>query len=397
MPPSVVDQIGRVIAWSAGVSAAGATLAGVLAQRANTPLSQNPWFVLCIVITCVSFAILVLTAPYGAWRWWRMHIRIRQQQRQEPTRSPEATADPPATVSAPPKTVPMDVALTPRQSGDRLLIKMRNNGLGGKFAAEVITIVRKEDGRPAISQPDWSVPWVSDAKRDRSAAAIHIPKGQSRTLDFARCDQPTIPESHADKADEPHWWFPSLREPIGIRYWPPIKSGKDLSARRFVVLIRVYRSEPARCSDFTFEVGISGSLLICNPVPLKVTMLQAVWKPWRQTHYIVSADIEILNQSANAIRLAPTFQVESDSKAKPSLEPNEVTALKRAITTEGQKYATIPANLVLSAHHYIRGWLIFELERSENDGKPHCTLIYRDMEGRHYPVPIEPLPPSAQG
>jgi hypothetical protein len=200
----VVDQIGRVIAWSAGVSAVGAALAGVLAQRANTPLSQNPWFVLCIAITCVSFTILLLTAPYGAWRWWRRRIRTRQQQRQESARSREATADAPPTASAPAVTVPVDITLTPRQSGDRLLIKMRNNGLGGKFAAEVITIVRKEDGRLAISRPNWSVPWISDGKRDISTGAMHIPKGQSRTLDFARYDQAAVQESRADKADEPH-------------------------------------------------------------------------------------------------------------------------------------------------------------------------------------------------
>ena len=101
----------------------------------------------------------------------------------------------------------MDVTLTPRQSANQLLIKVRNNGLGGKFAAEVMMIIRKEDGQSPISQPDWPMPWVSDAKRDGSAATVHIPKDQSRTLDLARCDQATVQESHADKADEPHWLF----------------------------------------------------------------------------------------------------------------------------------------------------------------------------------------------
>jgi len=288
----------------------------------------------------------------------------------------------------------MDVTLTPRQSGNRLLIKIRNNGLGGKFTAEVITIIRKENGRPPISQPDWSVPWVSNGKRDISAAAVHIPKGQSRTLDFARYDPATVQASREGEADEPHWWFPTLPEPIGIMYWPPIKSGKDLSARRFVVLIRVYRSEPAHYTDFTFEVGVSGSLIICNPLPLKYTVLQAVWKPWRQTHFIVSVRIEILNRSAKAIRLGSTFQLESDSKDGPPLAPDEVTVLKRATTIEGQKYGYIPVGYELPAYHYMRGWLTSSLRRSENGGKPHCILIDPDMEGHLYPMPIEPLPPS---
>ena len=389
----VVDQTGRVIAWSAGVSAGGAALAGVLAQRANTPLSQNPWFVLCVVITCISFAILVLTAPYGAWRWSRMRIRIRQQRRQESARSPEATVDPPATVSGLPKIAPMDVTLTPRASGDRLLIKMQNNGSGGKFAVEVLSIICKEDGRAPITQSDWSVPWASNGKRDMSIAAVNVPKGQSRTLDFARYDEAAVRESRADEAGEPHWWFSSLPEPIGIMYWPPIKSGKDLSARRFYVLLRVYRSEPAHCADFMFEVGVSGSLLICNPAPIRCALLQAVWKPWRQTHYLVSVRIEILNQSARAIRMAPSFQVESDSQDGPSLGPNELRALKRATQTERDKYAGLPADLVLPAGHYIRGWVIFSIRRSKDGGKPHCTLVDADMEGRRYPIPVEPVPP----
>jgi hypothetical protein len=288
----------------------------------------------------------------------------------------------------------MDVTLTPRQSGDRLLIKMRNNGLGGKFAAEVITIIYKENGGSPINQPDWPVPWVSDGKRDISTAAVHISKGQSRTLDFARYDPAAVQASRAGEADEPHWWFPTLPEPMGITYWPPIKSGKDLSARRFVALIRVYRSEPAHYTDFTFEVGVTGSLLICNPVPLKCTVLQAVWKPWREKYFIVSARIEIVNRSAKAVRLGSTFRLESDSGDGSALEPDGVTALKRAVTIERQKYSYIPADCELPAHHYMRGWYTYSLPRSRNGGKPHCTLICRDVEGRLYPMPIEPLPPS---
>jgi hypothetical protein len=62
---------GSVIAWSAGVSAVAATFAGVLAARATTPLSGNPWFVACIVIAVAAFAILFGVGLVGLISWWR--------------------------------------------------------------------------------------------------------------------------------------------------------------------------------------------------------------------------------------------------------------------------------------------------------------------------------------
>jgi hypothetical protein len=67
----VPDNRGTLIAWSAGVSAVAATFVGVLASRATTPLPQNPWFIACLVVACLSFAILLLAGFAVLVSWWR--------------------------------------------------------------------------------------------------------------------------------------------------------------------------------------------------------------------------------------------------------------------------------------------------------------------------------------
>jgi tetratricopeptide (TPR) repeat protein len=68
---ALTDNRGAVTAWSAGVSGVAATFAGVLASRATTPLSQNPWFIICVVIACLTFAILLGVGFLGLISWWR--------------------------------------------------------------------------------------------------------------------------------------------------------------------------------------------------------------------------------------------------------------------------------------------------------------------------------------
>jgi hypothetical protein len=62
----VADATSKVIEWSAGVSVASATLAGLIASR-----THNFWFLACIIVACVSFVVLVLTGPRAVWLWWR--------------------------------------------------------------------------------------------------------------------------------------------------------------------------------------------------------------------------------------------------------------------------------------------------------------------------------------
>jgi TPR repeat protein len=71
------DNGGALIAWSAGVSAIGVGFAGILAARATTPLSQNPWFISCVVIACLGFAALMFAGLALLRSWWR----LRQAQR----------------------------------------------------------------------------------------------------------------------------------------------------------------------------------------------------------------------------------------------------------------------------------------------------------------------------
>jgi hypothetical protein len=55
----VAEHRRAVVAWSAGVSAVGATFAGVLASRATTSLSRNAWFVFCLVVALLTFALML--------------------------------------------------------------------------------------------------------------------------------------------------------------------------------------------------------------------------------------------------------------------------------------------------------------------------------------------------
>lgn len=65
------DHRDTIIAWSAGVSAVAGTFAGILASRTTTPLSQNDWFIACVVVACAASALLFsagLTVLPSLWR-----------------------------------------------------------------------------------------------------------------------------------------------------------------------------------------------------------------------------------------------------------------------------------------------------------------------------------------
>ncbi len=77
-----------VTGWSAGVSAVTATFAGLIASRATTPLSQNPWFIASLVVACIAFAILMATGIHGFMSWWR--------RKPPPPRTPLVSSPPPS-------------------------------------------------------------------------------------------------------------------------------------------------------------------------------------------------------------------------------------------------------------------------------------------------------------
>lgn len=66
----MADPLHAVAAWSVGVSTVSATFAGIVASRATTPLSQNPWFVTCLVIAIITFVVLLITGILGLIAWW---------------------------------------------------------------------------------------------------------------------------------------------------------------------------------------------------------------------------------------------------------------------------------------------------------------------------------------
>jgi len=71
----VPDNRGTLITWSAGVSTVAATFAALLATRATTPLSQNLWFIVCLVVAVLSFAVLLLVGLPLLTPWWRSRRR----------------------------------------------------------------------------------------------------------------------------------------------------------------------------------------------------------------------------------------------------------------------------------------------------------------------------------
>ena len=61
----------KIVTWSAGAGCVSAALAGLLLARATTPLSKNPWFIVCAGIAVASFVVLLLAGLHAAWVWWR--------------------------------------------------------------------------------------------------------------------------------------------------------------------------------------------------------------------------------------------------------------------------------------------------------------------------------------
>jgi len=311
--------------------------------------------------------------------WWPTGQRLRGARE----------ASPP--LPAPP--VPVEVRITPTQRADWLLLSVENNGATASFRAEAIIILRKELSG-AVEPSNWPIPWAADGVTAKAVVPVEIPKDQTRVLDFARHDQDAVNPYRSGHVSGPHWWFTSLPLPIGVMYWPPIKSLGDLSGRRFVMTIRISRSEPAGHVDRTFEVGIgSGQALVCEPVALKVTILDCDWKDWHLRHFIVSVRVRIENTTARTIQLAPVFWMESDHKDVPPPHRDDPRTIRQDIF-KAREYRTpsLFDRREIPPGDSISGWVVHWVSRSEHYGKPRCWLILRDETGGLYPVRIEPEP-----
>lgn len=347
----------------------------------------------------------------------------------------------------------VDVKITSTQRADWLLLNVQNNGATARFSAEVLIIIRKELSG-AIEPSWWPVPWIADGQTGASIAPAEIPTGQTGILDFARHDpnagQPATSEYEAltnlsvgrrsgpasEKATDivhkgetvhlteeeaarfldpnrhrvpvirpapdaslsasrpHHWHFTSAPLPITVSYRPPIKSLHDLSTRRFVTTVRISRSEPPGHADRTFEVGIgTGQALACEPVALKVTILDRDWKDWHLRHFIVSVRVRIENTTARTIWLAPVFWMESDPRDVPPPDRDDPRAIRQDIfKVQEHRTPSLFDRREIPPYDSISGWLVHWVSRSEHGGKPHCWLILRDEVGGLYPVRVEPEP-----
>jgi hypothetical protein len=120
----VADQTANVIACSAGVSVVSGGFAAALASRATTPLSKNPWFMLCIVIAIISFIVLLLAGVRLAWTWW--HDRYEAAAATPIAPAPEAEAPPVTTEQLEPG-VSIPAAQASLEPADSLLLTVDEN------------------------------------------------------------------------------------------------------------------------------------------------------------------------------------------------------------------------------------------------------------------------------
>jgi hypothetical protein len=68
---SMPENRRAVAAWSAGVSAVAAAFAAIIASRATTSLSRNAWFIACLAVALIAFAILLAAGVPDLVSWLR--------------------------------------------------------------------------------------------------------------------------------------------------------------------------------------------------------------------------------------------------------------------------------------------------------------------------------------
>ena len=133
------------------------------------------------MVGAYAVGVLAVFCFFAAMREWPMPLAGDRPHRREAHTLVQQ--DPAETGSA------GDVALTPRQFGDKLVLDVRNNGPAASFTAEVIFIFRSNrDGTPDTT-PGWAVPWAANGKPARPQMRLRY-----RTASSARLTWPvTIP------------------------------------------------------------------------------------------------------------------------------------------------------------------------------------------------------------
>src|SRR6185437_8157818 len=89
------------------------------------------------------------------------------------------------------------------------------------------------------------------------------------TLDLAILDRGAVDASLSvgqDGAD--HWWFPSLPEPIGVKYYN-LLSPTDVDDQEFVLTVRITNADTGKYRDWQVTVKFKGAEVIGELAPIK--------------------------------------------------------------------------------------------------------------------------------
>ena len=174
-----------------------------------------------------------------------------------------------------------------------------NRGDLGRFRAEV-TGIRDQDGQaPVIPRNGWPVPWLDDG----SVTSKDIPTAGSPRLDFAYFNLGNLREDLEGTkwARGDHWTFPSLPDPVKVRY-SAVRTWQEQDRRFFVVTVRVIRDDPPGFADIEFKIGTEGQEPYCRELTAEPSAPgesaadelvpgPAVTDRWRSINEFTSSDL----------------------------------------------------------------------------------------------------------
>jgi hypothetical protein len=173
------------------------------------------------------------------------------------TQSGPAGAGTGAQLSAP----PARIRLMPELDTATNHLGALNRGESGRFRAEVID-AHNQDGE-FVGPRSWPVPWLADG----AVASTDIPTAGKPLLDFAHFDYLRLKDDLEGtqwlKGD--HWVFPSLPEPIKLRY-SAVRMWPELVDQYFRMTVRVIRDNPPGHVDAQFQVGVVDAEPYCREI-----------------------------------------------------------------------------------------------------------------------------------
>jgi hypothetical protein len=236
-----MPETARATAWSAAWGAVAVVLGGCAAAAwtaAVSPGSRIPTWPAWAFGALTAIAVYMCFALLSG-RW----LARRRSRRGRPTFLPEQP--------------PPGVDLIPEQAGYRLRIGLLNRRSAAEYSAQV-TAILDPLGRP-IGPQHWPIPWLEDG----SPEPKRILTGQTRMLDFARCDLAAVnAELCSGHGTDAHWWFSSVPVPIGARYYN-LRSQEDLADQHIMLTVRIMNANSGDYFDRELQVGLNGPRITC--------------------------------------------------------------------------------------------------------------------------------------